>query len=245
METAGATPWPPIATPWPPAATLQTNKRIKMVKITLRSVPLVIFMRHGQAESNVARILAGRHMESHLTADGRQQVMDSSKQLMKNIAIKKVYVSPVIRTVETAQIVCQILGTEYVIDERLYETEMGQLAGMNYEEVTTKYGDVLARFYSDFDPVLKRFGVETFDSVKHRIKNLLDDLLQKHKDSNVLIVTHLDPIKGALATLLDLSPQALHRWNIRNASLTILKHESKIYSVSGVNVMVMYRYPTE
>ena len=85
-------------------ATLQTNKRIKMVKITLRSVPLVIFMRHGQAESNVARILAGRHMESHLTADGRQQVMDSSKQLMKNIAIEKVYVSPVIRTVETAQI---------------------------------------------------------------------------------------------------------------------------------------------
>jgi probable phosphoglycerate mutase len=227
------------------AATLQTNKRIKMVKITLRSVPLVIFMRHGQAESNVARILAGRHMESHLTADGRQQVMDSSKQLMKNIAIKKVYVSPVIRTVETAQIVCQILGTEYVIDERLYETEMGQLAGMNYEEVTTKYGDVLTRFYSDSDPVLKKFGVETFDSVKHRIKNLLDDLLQKHKDNNVLIVTHLDPIKAALATLLDLSSQALHRWNIRNASLTILKHESKIYSVSGVNVMVMYRYPTE
>jgi probable phosphoglycerate mutase len=164
---------------------------------------------------------------------------------MKNIAIEKVYASPVIRTVETAEIVCQILGTNYVIDERLYETEMGRLVGMNYEEVTTKYGDILTRFYSDYDPVLERFGVETFDSVKHRIKDLLDDLLQKHEDSNVLIVTHLDPIKAALATLLDLSPQALHRWNIRNASLTILKHESKIYSISGVNVMVMYRYPTE
>jgi 2,3-bisphosphoglycerate-dependent phosphoglycerate mutase len=184
-------------------------------------------------------------MESHLTEHGRQQVVDSAKQLMKNIAIEKVYVSPVIRTVETAEIVCQILGTDYVIDERLYETEMGQLVGMNYEEVTTKYGDVLTRFYSDYDPVLERFGVETFDSVKRRIKNLLDDLLQKHEDSNVLIVTHLDPIKAALATLLDLSPQTLHRWNIRNASLTILKHESKIYSISGVNVMVMYRYPIE
>jgi 2,3-bisphosphoglycerate-dependent phosphoglycerate mutase len=202
-------------------------------------------MRHGQAESNVGRILAGRHMESHLTERGRQQVVDSSNQLMKNIAIEKVYVSPVIRTVETARIVCQILGMDYVIDERLYETEMGQLVGMNYEEVTTKYGDVLARFYSDYDPVLERFGVETFDSVKHRIKNLLDDLLQKHEGSNVLIVTHLDPIKAALAILLDLSPQSLHRWNIRNASLTILKHESKIYSISGVNVMVMYRYPIE
>ncbi len=202
-------------------------------------------MRHGQAESNVSRILAGRHMKSHLTEHGRQQVLDSAKQLMKNIAIEKVYVSPVTRTVETAQIVCQILGTDYVIDERLYETEMGRLVGMNYEEATTKYGDVLNRFYSDYDPILESFGVEAFASVKHRITSLLDDILQKHEDSNVLMITHLDPIKAALATLLDLSPEALRRWNILNASLTILKHESKIYSISGVNVMVMYRYPLE
>jgi probable phosphoglycerate mutase len=202
-------------------------------------------MRHGQAESNVNRILAGRHMESHLTEYGRQQVVDSAKQLMKNIAIEKVYVSPVARTVETAQIVRQVLGTDYVIDERLYETDMGRLVGMNYEEVTTKYGDVLTRFYSDYDPVLESFGVEAFASVKRRITTLLDDLLEKHEERNVLMVTHLDPIKAALASLLDLSPEALYRWNIRNASLTILKHESKIYSISGVNIMVMYRYPME
>ncbi len=202
-------------------------------------------MRHGQAESNVNRILAGRHMESHLTEYGRQQVVDSAKQLMKNIAIEKIYASPVARTVETAQIVCQVLGTDYVIDERLYETEMGRLVGMNYEEVTTKYGDVLTRFYYDHDPVLERFGVEAFASVKQRITSLLDDILYKHEDNNVLMVTHLDPIKAALATLLDLSPEALHRWNIRNASLTILKHESRMYSISGVNIMVMYRYPIE
>jgi probable phosphoglycerate mutase len=164
---------------------------------------------------------------------------------VKNIAIEKVYVSPVIRTVETAQIVCQVLGTDYVIDERLYETEMGRLVGMNYEEVTTKYGDVLTRFYSDYDPILESFGVEPFASVKHRIMSLLDELLKKHEDSNVLMVTHLDPIKAALATLLDLSQEALHRWNIRNASFTILKHESKVYSISGVNIMMMYRYPME
>jgi 2,3-bisphosphoglycerate-dependent phosphoglycerate mutase len=69
--------------------------------------------------------------------------------------------------------------------------------------------------------------------------------LQKHEGSSVLVVTHLDPIKAALASLLHLSADALHRWNIRNASLTILKHESKMYSVSGVNVMLMYRYPME
>lgn len=202
-------------------------------------------MRHGQAESNVHRILAGRNLESHLTEYGRQQVKETAIHLMKNIAIEKVYVSPVIRTIETAQIVRETLGTDYVIDERLYETEMGRLVGMNFEDITMKYGDVLTRFYSDYDPILESFGVESFASVKHRITNLLDDLLQKHEDSNVLMVTHLDPIKAALATLLDLSQETLHRWNIRNASFTILKHESKIYSISGVNIMMMYRYPIE
>ncbi len=207
-------------------------------------MPLVIFMRHGQAENNVSRTLVGRHIESHLTSQGKDQAADVAKQL-KSIPIDKVYVSPVIRAIETAQIVCETLGMDYEIDERLYEIELGKLVGMNYEEVTTKYGDLFLRFYAEHDPVLASFGVEPFAAVKQRVKSLLDDALKKHEDSNVLMVTHLDPIKAALATLLDLKPEALYRWHIRNASLTVLKHESRIYSLSGVNVMAMHRYPND
>jgi probable phosphoglycerate mutase len=207
-------------------------------------LPLVILMRHGQAENNVSRTLVGRHIESHLTPQGRQQVADVAKQL-KSIPVDKVYASPVIRAMETAQIVCDTMGMSYEVDERLYEIELGKLVGMNYEEVTTKYGDLFLRFYAEHDPVLDSFGVEPFSAVKQRVKNLLDDALKKHEDSNVLMVTHLDPIKAAIATLLDLKPEALYRWHIRNASLTVLKHESKIYSLSGVNVMEMHRYPND
>ena len=207
-------------------------------------MPLVIFMRHGQAENNVSRTLVGRHIESHLTKQGRQQVTDAAKQL-KSIPIDKIYASPVIRTMETAQIVCENLGMEYEIDERLYEIELGKLVGMNYEEVTTKYGNLFLRFYAEHDPVLVSFGVEPFAAVKQRVKSLLDDALKNHEDSNVLLITHLDPIKAALATLLDLNAEALYRWHIRNASLTVLKHESKNYSLSGVNVMTMHRYPND
>ncbi|HEU4605439.1 MAG TPA: histidine phosphatase family protein [Nitrososphaera sp.] len=207
-------------------------------------MPLVIFMRHGQADNNVSRTLVGRHIESHLTSQGRQQVADAAKQL-KTIPIDKVYASPVIRAMETAQIVCETLGMDYEVDERLYEIELGKLVGMNYEEVTTKYGDLFLRFYAEHDPVLDSFGVEPFAAVKQRVKSLLDHALEKHEDSNVLMVTHLDPIKAALSTMLDLKPEALYRWHIRNASLTVLKHESRIYSLSGVNVMAMHRYPID
>jgi probable phosphoglycerate mutase len=201
-------------------------------------------MRHGQAENNVSRTLVGRHIESHLTPQGRQQVTDAAKQL-KTIPIDKVYASPVIRAMETAQIVCDAIGMNYEVDERLYEIELGKLVGMNYEEVTTKYGDLFLRFYAEHDPVLDSFGVEPFAEVKRRVKSLLDHALEKHEDSNVLMVTHLDPIKAALSVMLELNPEALYRWHIRNASLTVLKHESRIYSLSGVNVMAMHRYPID
>jgi 2,3-bisphosphoglycerate-dependent phosphoglycerate mutase len=201
-------------------------------------------MRHGQAENNVNRILVGRHIESHLTDYGRKQVEDTARYL-QNVPIEKLYVSPVIRTVETAKIVSKILGINYKIDERLYEIDLGRLVGMNYDDIINKYGNLFLKFYAETDSTLSTYGVESFTAVKQRIKALMDEITEKEYDKNVLMITHLDPIKAAISVLLDLKPQALFHWHIRNAALTILKHESKIYSLSGVNVMSMYRYLNE
>ena len=207
-------------------------------------MPLAIFMRHGQADNNVNRILVGRYIESHLTEYGKQQVADTSKYL-KNVPIEKVYVSPVTRTVETAKIVCKLLGMNYEIDERLYEIELGKLVGMHFEEIIHKHGNLFLKFYNDDDAMLARYGVESFASVKSRVKHLLDEIIKIQQDKNVLLITHLDPIKAAISILLDLKAEALYRWHIRNASLTILKHETNLYSLSGVNVMGMHRYIDE
>jgi 2,3-bisphosphoglycerate-dependent phosphoglycerate mutase len=207
-------------------------------------LPLAIFMRHGQADNNVNRILVGRYIESHLTEYGKQQVADTSKYL-KNVPIEKVYVSPVTRTVETARIVCKLLGMSYEIDERLYEIDLGKLVGMHFEEIIHKHGNLFLKFYNEDDAMLARYGVESFASVKSRVKHLLDEIIKIQQDKNVLLITHLDPIKAAISILLDLKAEALYRWHIRNASLTILKHETNLYSLSGVNVMGMHRYIDE
>ena len=110
-------------------------------------------MRHGQADNNVNRILVGRHIESHLTKYGKQQVSDTAKYL-KNMPIEEVLVSPVIRTIETAKIVCKTLGMNYKIDERLYEIDLGKLVGMKYEDIIKKYGNLFLSFYMGDDSVL-------------------------------------------------------------------------------------------
>ncbi|MGA9934731.1 MAG: histidine phosphatase family protein [Nitrososphaeraceae archaeon] len=198
-------------------------------------------MRHGQAENNVNKILVGRHVEAHLTEYGKRQVADTAMYL-KEIPISRILVSPVIRTIETAKIVCEILGSTYEVDERLYEIELGKLVGMNYEEIVQKYGNLFLKFYAGNDPTLLSYGVESFTSVKNRINNLLEELGHTSEDENILLITHLDPVKAAISILLDLNPNSLYRWHIRNASLTILRQESQIYSLSAVNLMSINRY---
>ncbi|HYZ58583.1 MAG TPA: histidine phosphatase family protein [Nitrososphaeraceae archaeon] len=201
-------------------------------------------MRHGQADNNVNRILVGRHIESHLTEYGKRQVLDTAKYLGE-ISINKVLVSPVVRTIETAEIVCEYLGLDYQIDERLYEIELGRLVGMNYEEIILKYGNLFLEFYTENEAALTPYGVESFASIKQRIKNILDEMAETNSDRNVLMISHLDPIKAAIAIILDLKPESLYKWQIRNASLTILKNDNKAYALTGVNVMGMPRYLDE
>src|SRR5918992_1470361 len=178
----------------------------------------MILMRHGQADNNVNRILVGRHIESHLTEYGKRQVLDTAKYLGE-ISINKVLVSPVVRTIETAEIVCEYLGL--------------------------KYGNLFLEFYTENEAALTPYGVESFASIKQRIKNILDEMAEAYWDRNVLMISHLDPIKAAIAIILDLKPESLYKWQIRNASLTILKNDNKAYTLTGVNVMGMPRYLDE
>lgn len=205
---------------------------------------LIVFVRHGEADNNVKRMLVGRHIESHLTESGIQQAKDTGQHLRK-MKIDRVYVSPVTRAIETAKIICEINQLEYQTDERLYEIELGDLVGMNYDEVIEKHGNLFLKFYSGDDPILDSYGIESFSAVKKRIRNLLDESMKNYRDKNLLFVTHLDPIKAAVSLMLGLPPESLYGWHIRNASMTILKHEDDILSLSAVNVMGFHRYMDE
>ena len=128
---------------------------------------------------------------------GRQQASEAAR-LIQDVPIKKIYASPVIRTIETAEIYLRSLGISYDIDERLYEIDLGNLVGMKYEEIIRKHGNLFLKFYAEEDHNPTDYGVETFSSVKERMTNLLDEIRENYANENILMVTHLDPIKGLL-----------------------------------------------
>ena len=207
---------------------------------------LIIFMRHGQAYNNVKRLLVGRNLESHLTELGRKQVKQSS-ELLKTIPIHKIYSSPVIRTRETAEIASDTLGLDYELDERLFEIELGKLVGLYYDDVLSTHGDLFAKFYSDNDDEnsLLEFEVESFGSVRERIRNLLQEFVEKHVGKNILLISHLDPIKAAISLAMNIKPSSVYSVQVPNASINVLKNYQDNLTLCGLNVLNMERYLTE
>lgn len=201
---------------------------------------LIIFLRHAQAKNNVERILAGRTKGFPLTKTGLQQAEKIAK-FLKPLEISAIYSSPIERAINTAKIAAKNLNLEVKTDPRLTEIEMGMFSGMFYQDMFTKYGNVFLKFYQD-NPIIEENGVETFSNVKKRVLDMVNYCSKEHKGQNVLLVTHMDPIKAMLSTILHLKPESLYELIIRNASLTILKKEQNNYSLAAINSMDIERY---
>jgi len=201
---------------------------------------MIIFLRHAQAENNAKRILAGRTEGVHLTKTGIEQAEQIAKYL-KPFDISAIYSSPIERASHTAEIVAKNRSLEVVLDERLTEIDMGKFTRMNYDDMFAKYGNIFLKFYEN-DPVISEHEVETFPDVQKRVLDMVDHVLKKHKNENVILVTHMDPIKSMLAKVMNLLPETLFELIIENASLTIIKEQDKKFSLSAINAMNVDRY---
>jgi len=204
---------------------------------------MIIFLRHAQAENNTKRILAGRTEGVPLTKTGIEQAERIAKYLAP-IDISAIYSSPIERAKHTAEIVANAFDQDTVgveLDERLTEIDMGKFTRMNYDDMFAKYGNIFLKFYEN-DPVISEHEVETFPDVQKRVLDMVDHVLKKHNNENVILVTHMDPIKSMLAKVMNLVPQTLFELIIANASLTIITEQDKKFSLSAINAMDIDRY---
>ncbi len=204
---------------------------------------LIIFLRHGQAKNNTERILAGRTPGVPLTSTGVKQAEEAAG-LLADMNIAAIYSSPIDRARDTAKIVAQHNSLDMIIDERLTELDMGKFTSLPYDEIFSKHGNVFLKFYSG-ELEIAHNGVETFSEVKRRVLSMVDHTIKHHPDKNVVLVTHMDPIKAMLSTVVNLSPTNLFELIIANASLNIFREFQGKFAVSGFNVMPISRFSSD
>ena len=200
----------------------------------------IIFLRHGQAKNNIERILTGRTPGVPLTEKGIEQAEKAAK-FLEHMNISAIYSSPIERAKHTAEIVGKHNSLDVIIDDRLIELDMGKFTGVPYDEIFSSHGNVFMKFYNG-ELEIDHNGVETFAEVKKRILGIVDHVIEKYPDQNVVLVTHMDPIKAMLSTVVDLTAENLFELIIANASLNIFREYKRKFSISGLNVMHPSRF---
>ena len=200
----------------------------------------IIFLRHGQAKNNTDRVLAGRTEGIPLTDVGIKQAGHTA-ELLEHMNISAIYSSPIQRAKHTAEIVGKHNSVDVTIDDRLIELDMGKFTGLPYHEIVNSHGNVFMKFYNG-ELEIAHNGVETFSEVKKRVLGIVEHVIEKHEDQNVVLVTHMDPIKAMLSTIIDISPTNLYELIIANASLNIFRETDQKFSLSGLNVMHPSRF---
>lgn len=139
---------------------------------------MIYIVRHGQTNWNVEGRYAGR-IDVELNDRGRKQAQEIREKL-KEVTLDAVISSPLIRAQETAKIISNRDTVD--VDERIIERCNGDLEGMLKVDAPK---DI------DFnDPNETRYNIENIVDFKERIYDFFEEIKEKYKGKNVLIVTH-------------------------------------------------------
>ncbi|MHC4423816.1 MAG: histidine phosphatase family protein, partial [Planctomycetota bacterium] len=89
---------------------------------------ILYLLRHGESAANVERIFAARRINPPLSAIGREQIKRQSKTLA-SIGFDACYTSPLLRAKQSAEILGQEIGLQFIETEALMEVDVGTLDG--------------------------------------------------------------------------------------------------------------------
>lgn len=146
-------------------------------------------VRHGETEWNRLKKFQGQ-LNSDLTEIGIEQAKALGNYLKKeNIDFDFVYSSPLERAYDTTKLIKE--DFEIITDSRLMEMAFGKWEGMDVELIKEESAENFHNFFNSSDKYNhKPHEAESFESLEMRVREFLDEIKEKHKEKNVLVVSH-------------------------------------------------------
>ena len=131
----------------------------------------LLLTRHGQAAAG--DVMLGGQLDVPLMPQGREEAAALARRL-NGVRIDRIVSSPMLRALETAQIVAT--GRPVEVDARLRELDYGRWEGLTYAEIDAHDPELRARW--EHDPAATHSpGGESGDDVAARALNFLVDLI--------------------------------------------------------------------
>lgn len=175
----------------------------------------LLLARHGETVPNRRGVLLGRD-DPPLTDRGREQAR-ALAGWVSALEPSRVISSPLSRCFETAATVADACSLEVVAEERLVELDYGEWEGLSFDDIPD---EASSRWRADahFRPP----GGESLADVQERVGAWCRELGRSQDDTTVVAVSHVSPIKAAVAWALDAAPDVAWRMFVDVASVTRL-----------------------
>lgn len=152
----------------------------------------ILLVRHGESVGNAEERLQGQ-TDFPLTEHGRLQARVLGLWLLGRGAVwDRVYVSPLTRARQTAEILNDLLGgSTPVIEPALAEIRAGVIEGLRYEEICERYPHYPERRIDELGDFAE-FGGESYEDVQRRASDFRRRLESNHFEppQRVLLVGH-------------------------------------------------------
>jgi len=172
----------------------------------------VYFMRHGETDWNVSKILQER-TDILLNETGREQARQV-KSFIDDLRIDICYSSPLRRASETAEIILDDRGIPIIKDSRLLEREYESLRGMTWAEAAERGFDIESTELQTIE------NGETPENVFSRISSLFDELKEKREFENILVISHWEVSKFIRYYFGDLPEEGVSTHKLENCIIT-------------------------
>ncbi len=193
---------------------------------------VVLLVRHGKTPTTGAK-LPGRAKGLHLSDLGRSQAEAAGQRIagLKG-PVGAVYASPMERTQETAAPIAKATKLRVRTHAGLIECDFGDWTGKDLSKLRKlPEWNTVQRYPSGF-----RFPKgESFPEMQTRMVGALHELVDKHPGETIVVVSHADTIKAAIADAMGTHLDLFQRIVVSPCSITAIMYGSGGPAVLTVN----------
>jgi probable phosphoglycerate mutase len=189
-----------------------------------------VLVRHGHCEP-VGKYIAGRKSGIKLSEIGSRQVRQLVNRF-RGIKVEAIYSSPLERAIETASPLAEQKRLKLNITEELLEIDYGNWTGKSFEELSS---EPLWKLYNTYRGGVRIPGGEMIPEVVSRMSALMEKLRRAYQGT-VVLVSHGDPIKSAIAHYTGVPLDFIMRLDVQPASVSILSiddYEARLITLNN------------
>jgi len=191
----------------------------------------IYLIRHAETEANVIKNkIGGRSNWAELTENGLAQARTlGDKFRSEGITFDAIYSSPAIRAQQTARYFLEAMNQsiyDVKLEPSIIELSQGDWEGKPRSEIYSRTGVRvgLDRDSWNYVPGDDIKG-ESHAAVAQRMREWLEQIVEKHSQGRVAAVTHGLAIKYLFVDLFDLDRTTAYKIPIHNTSITVLRYE--------------------